>query len=104
MIADRHHSPPLDPARADRTAVGCVAVVCAPDGVRLVEVGPTRDAVLARLVSYVRRYAPNQLWPADARRVHRLLARGLLDAAVRHYFDAPARWDEEWLWWSPADP
>ena len=86
----------------DRTAAECVAVVCAPDGVLTVEAGPTRDAVLARLADYVGRHAADRLWPADARRVRRLLVRGLLDAAVRHYFAAPARWDEEWLLWSPS--
>ncbi len=85
---------------AERTAAACVAVVCAPDGVLLVEAGPTRDVVLARLAEYVRRHAADRLWPADARRVHRLLDRGMHEGAVRQYFAAPARWDEEWLHWS----
>jgi hypothetical protein len=94
---------PIDAMSVGRRVVACVAVVCAADGVRHVETGATPGAVLARLAAYVRRHASDRLWPADARHVGRLLARGRVEAAVRHYFAAPARWDEEWLLWGPGD-
>ncbi|HEX6104955.1 MAG TPA: hypothetical protein VFZ26_05185 [Gemmatimonadales bacterium] len=82
-----------------------VAVVTAEDSVRLVAVGPSRAAVLARLARYVREWAPHRLWPRDAERVTGALRAGEVEAAVVTYFEAVGeRWDRERLHIEVAGP
>jgi hypothetical protein len=87
------------PQRTDLlAAVTYVAVVRAADGVRLAVAAPTSRGIVARLARYVRARAPETLWPADARRVRRLLARGERWPAIVEYFATVGRrWDEETL-------
>lgn len=75
-----------------------VAIVHAPDGVRLVTAGASRVEVVQRLADYVRSRVTDALWPDDARHVRSLLARGEPEAAVEVYFGRVGdRWDGEWL-------
>ena len=75
-----------------------VAVVYGPGDVRHVAAAESRAALAVRLADYVRQHAGNQLWPADARRLRRLLAARRFEAAVEHYFTSVGgRWDEERL-------
>ncbi len=80
------------------------AVVLDADGARFVAVGHSRPALLRQLADYV---AANltRLWPDDASRVRRLLARGAAGAALRHYLAAVGRrWDAEWVELHPVAP
>lgn len=75
-----------------------VAVVCAPDGVRLAVACRTPDALVRRLSRYALEHAARQLWPDDAERVRLLVQTGKLEAAIGHYFARVGeRWDEERL-------
>jgi hypothetical protein len=75
-----------------------IAVVRAPDGVRLVAACRTERELLCNLSAYVTRRAARQLWPADAQRVRSLAAGGALEAAVDFYFARVGeRWDSEEL-------
>ena len=75
-----------------------VAIVSARDGVRLVAACRTERELLRRLARYVIHHATWQLWPADARRVRSLVARGALVAAIDCYFARVGeRWDDERL-------
>jgi hypothetical protein len=72
-----------------------VALIWADDGPRLLTAAPTREAVLERVAGYVSVYAPHQLGPEDAACVAELLDGGSHGDAIRHYFEADRRWDEE---------
>jgi hypothetical protein len=75
-----------------------VAVVHTANAVHLVTAATSRAALTDRLSDYVRRRAGSQLWPNDARRLRRLLAKGQLDEAIELYFASVGeRWDEERL-------
>jgi hypothetical protein len=85
------------PGAAGRGALH-VALVYAPDGVRLAVACRTAGALARRLSRYVLEHATHQLWPDDAERVRLLAKRGKLEAAVAHYFARVGeRWDEERL-------
>ena len=75
-----------------------VAVVYGVNDVRYVTAAESRAELAVRLANYVRRHAGHQLSPGDARRLRRLLAARLFEAAVEHYFARVGRrWDEERL-------
>jgi hypothetical protein len=75
-----------------------VALVHAPDGVRLAVSRRTSDALVRRVGRYVLEHASHQLWPDDAEHVRLLMRRGRFEAAVAHYFARVGeRWDEERL-------
>jgi hypothetical protein len=75
-----------------------VAVVGAADGVRMVAVTRSPNALLRRLAEYVERRIDLELPKREARQVRSHLASGELAAAVRVYFSCRTRrWDEEWL-------
>ena len=75
-----------------------VAVVSAPDGLRLIACCRTERELVRLLAKYVALHAARQLWPADARRVRSLLRNGELEGAVAHYFArVGGRWDNEQL-------
>lgn len=75
-----------------------VAVVHAPDGIRLAAVADSRAELVRRLTEYVRRRAVHVLHTEHARHVRALLARGELEVAVEAYFRLVGeRWEEEWL-------
>jgi hypothetical protein len=97
--ASPDQSPDIASARVLGLPTVYAAIIHDADGVRLLVVGASREAVTAGLARYVRRHAAERLWPHDRRRVERLLARGMLDAAVGEYFErVGARWDEECLY------
>jgi hypothetical protein len=76
----------------------CAAIVFAADGVRWVTVAPSRPALVSRVAGYVREQAPGKLWPEVAFRVHQMLRRNALEAAIELYFASVGdRWDTEWL-------
>jgi hypothetical protein len=85
-------------AREAKRGIVHVAVIGAADGVRLVAVGRTRDALLRRVAEYVERRVDLELPEEEAARIRRQLASGEIEAAVHGYFACDARrWDEEWL-------
>jgi hypothetical protein len=86
----------VEPPTAARTLR--IAIVHAWDGVRFAAAAASRAELVRRLADHVRRRAPHTLWPADARHVRSLLARGELEAAVEVYFGRVGeRWEQEWL-------
>ena len=75
-----------------------VAVVHAPDGVRLATMAGSRAGLVQRLADYVEQRGDHALWADHARHLRTLLARGELEAAIEAYFGlVGGRWDEEWL-------
>jgi hypothetical protein len=88
------HIKPAGPAGAETF----VAVVHAPDGIRLAAMADSRAELVRRLAEYVRRRATHVLHAEHARHVRALLARGELEVAVEAYFRlVGGRWEEEWL-------
>jgi hypothetical protein len=78
--------------------VAITAIVHAPDGVRFVATGVSRERVAARVASYVRERCDDVLWAEASREVHAMLAVGNLDAAITAYFRCVGeRWDDERL-------
>lgn len=74
------------------------AIVHTPDGVRFVATGLSREAVAARIASYVRERYDDVLSADAAREVHIMLAVGNVDAAITAYFERVGeRWEEEHL-------
>ena len=75
-----------------------VAVVCTRDAVRFATAATSRRELVERVADYVRTHAPEQLWPAQASEVARLLDDNLLEPAIESYFSLVGeRWDDEWL-------
>ncbi len=75
-----------------------VAVVHAPDGVRLATMARSRAGLVQRLADYVEQRGDDMLWTDHARHLRTLLARGEREAAIEVYFGLVGeRWDEEWL-------
>ncbi len=103
MNTDRVENIPVDACRAlaepaTRPHALYVAVVHAPDGVRLATSAVSRVELVRRLADYVRQRADHALWADHARQLRTLLARGELEAAIELYFGLVGdRWDEEWL-------
>ena len=78
--------------------VTLTAIVHTPDGVRFVATGLSREAVAARIASYVRERCNDVLSADTAGEVHMLLAVGNVDAAITAYFERVGeRWEEEHL-------
>lgn len=75
-----------------------VAIVCTRDTLRFSAAATTRAELVEQIAEYVRFHAEEQLWPADASEVDRLLDDGLLEPAIERYFTlVGGRWDDEWL-------
>lgn len=75
-----------------------IAIVFAPDGIQFAAGCRTERSLVRLLAAYVVRRSRQQLWPADARRIRRLVRRGAATEAVAHYFArVGARWDEDRL-------
>jgi len=75
-----------------------VAVVSTLDTVRFSAAAVTRHLLVEQVADYVRRNSHEQLWPAHATEVDRLLDSGLLEPAIERYFTLVGeRWDAEWL-------
>ncbi|HEY7394508.1 MAG TPA: hypothetical protein VH559_06675 [Gemmatimonadaceae bacterium] len=75
-----------------------MALVCAADGVLLVLVDDTQEELDRRLAEWAADRAACVLWPADARRMHDFVRRGLIAESIRWYFTRVGqRWDREWL-------
>lgn len=78
--------------------VTITAIVHTPDGVRFVATGVSREAVAARIASYVRERYEDVLSADAAGEVHMMLAVGNIDAAITAYFERVGeRWEEEHL-------
>ena len=74
------------------------AVVHAADGVRFIAAARRPDELAARVVSYIRERCDDMLWPADARRVHKLIDERSSYAVIWLYFSSiGSRWDAEHL-------
>lgn len=81
-----------------------VAVVHAPDGIRLVVAASSRPAVYRELAAYVLRNAEHRLWPRDLIEIVDRVREGKLEDAVECYFaHVGSRWDAEWLECSETD-
>ncbi len=75
-----------------------VAAVCCAGEVRFITAATSFSSLAAALAEHVRKSTPDQLWPADARRVNRLLAKKEFESAVDLYFrSVGGRWDQERL-------
>lgn len=75
-----------------------VAAVCCEGEVRLITAATSPSLLAEALAEHVRKSARHQLWPVDARRVTRLLARKQFESAVEDYFrSVGGRWDHERL-------
>jgi hypothetical protein len=78
--------------------VTITAIVHAPDGVRFVATGVSRDAVATRIAAYVRERCEHVLCADAASEVHTLLALGNIDSAITAYFERVGeRWEDERL-------
>jgi hypothetical protein len=75
-----------------------VAIVYGPDTEPFVTLGRSRDQVVRRLARYVRRSAPDLLWPEDAARVTELLRTGDREGAIDAYFRAVGGEDRKVRW------
>ena len=75
-----------------------VAAVCCEGEVRLITAATSPSLLAEALAEHVRKSARHQLWPEDAKRVSRLLARKQFESAVEDYFrSVGGRWDHERL-------
>lgn len=78
--------------------VNIIAIVHTSDGVRFVATGPSRQAVAARIASYVRERCDDVLYADAASEVRTMLALGNIDAAITAYFERVGeRWEDEHL-------
>ena len=75
-----------------------IAIVFAPDGIQFAAGCRTERTLVRLLAAYVVRRSSKQLWPAEARRIRRLVRRGAAAQAVDYYFARVGeRWDEDRL-------
>lgn len=75
-----------------------VAVVYAPDGIRLLTAALSEEVVAERLAAHIDAQADFLLWPADAHQVRVLLETGDTEEAIALYFGRVGeRWEREYL-------